>query len=387
MNTENGLRFLHSRAVQRLQLALLVLTLVVALTSAGTVWAQVNETTPAETYTVQRGDSWTSIAEGNGLTVAELKEANPQSIRTNDWLNVGEEIIIPGGDAESSSTGEPDEADSGEDAAEVTVHIVGGGESWNSIANLYDVALSELMDANPHALREREVLHRGDELVIPQENLEQPDDVGIDESDMQDEVAETEESASEESVVGEEETVSDATSTEPELVPEQSTDSETEETTEETDADDAMTEDVSPEDTLADDGEAEGPAAGAEPETYTVQPGESWNSIARKLGVDPSSLLAANAETVRPGEVLYTGDVLIIPTTEGVEPVDSLEGDTEPVEEDVIITEMPSCPEAFGDYPQALTDALNASAGGAEGLAAWLSDCGAQSEEEIVIQE
>ena len=134
MNTGNGLRFLHIGVLKRMRLTAIVLALAVVLFSTGTVWAQADETTPEGTYIVQHGDSWTSIAERNGLTVGELKAADPQSIRANDWLNLGEEINIPNGGADSPDNGDPDEVDSGGDAAEVTVHIVGGGESWNSIA-------------------------------------------------------------------------------------------------------------------------------------------------------------------------------------------------------------------------------------------------------------
>ena len=162
---------------------------------------------------------------------------------------------------------------------------------------------------------------------------------------------------------------------------------------EETPVDDAATGDEASDEGLAEDDMPAEPATDDGPQTYVVQPGESWNSIARKLGVDPSSLLAANAETVRPGEVLYTGDVLIIPSAADGETTDnetpdgeSADGgdvDAAPEGEDAV-AELPSCPDSFSEYPQALTAVVNSPLGGPEGLATWLSDCGALSEEAIV---
>ncbi|MBW7881593.1 MAG: LysM peptidoglycan-binding domain-containing protein [Caldilineaceae bacterium] len=59
--------------------------------------------------------------------------------------------------------------------------------------------------------------------------------------------------------------------------------------------------------------------ATAGPLVYTVQPGESWNSIAQKFGVSPNLLRAANPRSIRPGLVLFRGEQLIIPTVAGTE--------------------------------------------------------------------
>jgi len=48
-------------------------------------------------YTVQRGDSWTSIALRTGLSVRQLMRANPQAIHRRYWLYRGERIWIPTG--------------------------------------------------------------------------------------------------------------------------------------------------------------------------------------------------------------------------------------------------------------------------------------------------
>ena len=47
------------------------------------------------TYIVQPGDSWPLVAQRVGLTVSQLQEANPDSVRPNGWLIVGEESFCP----------------------------------------------------------------------------------------------------------------------------------------------------------------------------------------------------------------------------------------------------------------------------------------------------
>ncbi len=62
------------------------------------------------------------------------------------------------------------------------------------------------------------------------------------------------------------------------------------------------------------------PASAAEPDStpgatniYVVGAGESWNSIAQKLGVPAATLRAANPQAIRNGLVLYRGEQLVIP--------------------------------------------------------------------------
>ncbi len=124
------------------------------------------------TYTVQAGDSWTSLARRFDVSISALKAANPGSVRPTDWLRTGEVLIIPV--QAPVATAVPATAAPGTSAetplsqpGTPVVHVVTGGESWNSIAARYGVSARELRDANPNLVRGGLVLYRGDEIQIP----------------------------------------------------------------------------------------------------------------------------------------------------------------------------------------------------------------------------
>ncbi|HHW89174.1 MAG TPA: LysM peptidoglycan-binding domain-containing protein [Chloroflexi bacterium] len=144
---------------------------------------------------------------------------------------------------------------------------------------------------------------------------------------------------------------------------------------------------------------------------YTVQPGESWNSIAAKFGVDAEALRAANPQAVRPGLVLFRGDVLTIPgkvaaenasstatpaatmtavapTTETMTAAPTEEAASEPTtaaaEETATeaATAPPACPEPFTAYPAQLAAQASASAA-MEDILDLLRTCEALSEANV----
>ncbi len=118
----------------------------------GPVLSQEADTTPegGYIYTVQEGDSWDTVARKTGVDVDTLQAANPDAMRSTGWLLSGEKLTVPAvGDAESQT------------------HVVGAGESWSSIAEMYGVSVNLLFAANPDAVRPGLVLYRGETLVIP----------------------------------------------------------------------------------------------------------------------------------------------------------------------------------------------------------------------------
>jgi LysM repeat protein len=76
---------------------------------------------------------------------------------------------------------------------------------------------------------------------------------------------------------------------------------------------------------------------------YVVGAGESWNSIAQKLGIPAATLRAANPQAIRNGLVLYRGEQLVIPNA----PVSAATTAT------VAATPTPPTPAAATDEPAA----------------------------------
>jgi LysM repeat protein len=107
---------------------------------------------PGYHYTVQRGDTWTSVAQQVGLTVEELQAANPQSVRSTGWLIVGEKLFIP----TERPVGEEDQ-----------FYTVQRGDSWSTIAKEYGIPMRLLQAANPRAIRPGLILYVGEKLLIP----------------------------------------------------------------------------------------------------------------------------------------------------------------------------------------------------------------------------
>ena len=102
------------------------------------------------TYTVQVGDNWTVVARRVGLTVEELRAANPQAVRPSGWLIVGEKLTIPTAPV-----------------AEEQFYDVRAGDGWTIIADRFDIPTSLLQAANARYVRPDLVLYVGDRLLIP----------------------------------------------------------------------------------------------------------------------------------------------------------------------------------------------------------------------------
>lgn len=127
----------------------------VGLTGSVSVYAQ------DQTYTVQGGDTWSSVAARFGVSVAELQAANPQAIRSNRWLYRGETLTIPSqGESDTPATTTTSET-------QPTTYTVQAGDWWINIAERFGISVSELRAANPHLIRPGDLLYRGDQMTIP----------------------------------------------------------------------------------------------------------------------------------------------------------------------------------------------------------------------------
>ena len=331
--------------------------------------------TPAEEgydYTVQSGDSWGLIAQRAGISVAELQAANPQAVRANDWIIVGETLYIPGAQG-----------------ALRDVHIVGAGESWNSIAAFYNLRASDLREANPALVRPGLYLYRGDRIVIPNP-AEETEDAAATPASTEEATEEAIEEATEEPTKAP--TVEPTETPEPTAVPTEeptpeptstptATDAPTETPTEEPTAEPTveLTEEPTEEPAAAPEEE---PTGGSDlPASYIVGAGESWNSIAYDLDIDPVDLQAANPDLIRPGLYLHVGDELVIPRPGQVTPADEQGGDEAATEGDAAEAVASGCPAEIGGYAEIASQLL--ATGDLAGLSARLDECGASRDDSV----
>ncbi len=113
-------------------------------------------------YRIQRGDSWSKLAQRTGLAVATLKAANPAAANhPQGWLIVGQTLCLPEGAAVTPAGAERLPSPG---AFPVTVRR---GDSWAVLAARYGVSVAALQVANPQAVRAGQVLRPGDRILIP----------------------------------------------------------------------------------------------------------------------------------------------------------------------------------------------------------------------------
>lgn len=118
-------------------------------------------------YTVQAGDTLSSIADQVGSTVDEIIEAN--GIDDPTQLFVGQVLIIPGGvappDEVLSATAEP--AATPQVSEEERTYTVESGDNAHDIAQSFGITVDELVAANNTTIDDLRSLEVGDVLIIP----------------------------------------------------------------------------------------------------------------------------------------------------------------------------------------------------------------------------
>jgi len=105
-------------------------------------------------YTVASGDTWTGLARQVGLMVGELQTANLHVLRQSGYLLVGDRLLLP-------------RAIVIDETHETITHTVVEGESWTSIAVLYNLPLRLLLTINPEVVRPFYILRPDDQLLVP----------------------------------------------------------------------------------------------------------------------------------------------------------------------------------------------------------------------------
>ena len=121
-------------------------------------------------YTVQPGDSLTSIAIKFGISSITLVEVN--NIQDPNALSVGDQLLIPGyvppasaTDAAATDAGATTTTGAAGATGDAFMHTVKSGETLSGIAQQYGIAAASLAAANNIA--EGDVIRIGQELVIP----------------------------------------------------------------------------------------------------------------------------------------------------------------------------------------------------------------------------
>jgi LysM repeat protein len=108
--------------------------------------------TGGSVYTIQAGDTLSSIATSYGVSLSALEQANPQ-ITNPDLILVGQQINIP-----NSSTGIPNTGGQ--------VYIIQSGDTLSSIATEFNVSLVALELANPQ-VSNPDLIYTGEQINIP----------------------------------------------------------------------------------------------------------------------------------------------------------------------------------------------------------------------------
>ncbi|MEW5960842.1 MAG: putative glycoside hydrolase, partial [Chloroflexota bacterium] len=122
------------------------------------------ETELAFRYTVQRGDTLSSIARKYGVTVKDLVEAN--DIIKPDLIFPGQKLVIPGYLApKPAPVAEPEPVPVPQPGEEFLVHPVARGDTLSAIAKRYGVTVRQIIEANQ--VEDPNFIHLGQQLIIP----------------------------------------------------------------------------------------------------------------------------------------------------------------------------------------------------------------------------
>lgn len=117
-----------------------------------TAYFRVAELPPAGPYTVQSGDTLSSLAAAFGTSVGALLRANPPITSANQ-LSAGEQLDIPGSVIAIANSGE-------------SLYIVKSSDTLSGIAAQFGVSLADIEQANPQ-ITDPSLIFPGDHVTIP----------------------------------------------------------------------------------------------------------------------------------------------------------------------------------------------------------------------------
>jgi LysM repeat protein len=115
-----------------------------------------------KTYTVKTGDTFKSIAEANGLTLAELLEANPSLLKTGARLKIPGQVSLPP-EPEPETPTQPEDTGG---SNPVITHKVTKTDTLLGIALKYRTTVDAILALNPH-ITNPNIIFEGQIIVIP----------------------------------------------------------------------------------------------------------------------------------------------------------------------------------------------------------------------------
>ncbi len=143
---------LRTARIFRLASTLLLAALLVAAVVPS---ASAQGTTPpvscSYNYTVRPGDTWNTVSAATGVAVRLLRQANPNLIRSNGWLYLGDTVCVP---AQAGTT-------------EGRWYTVVAGDTWNTVSRATGVSVRTLWNANPGLVNPKLWLYIGQQVWIP----------------------------------------------------------------------------------------------------------------------------------------------------------------------------------------------------------------------------
>ncbi len=140
------------------------LTLPAAATSSDSSDGADGSDTGGQTHTVVEGDTLTGIAEQYGTTVEALSGANDL---TDSVIWIGQELTIPDAAPAPDPTPTPTPEATSESDSSAATYTVTNGDTATGIAEVFDVTLQALADANELTIDELNNLQIGQVLNIP----------------------------------------------------------------------------------------------------------------------------------------------------------------------------------------------------------------------------
>ena len=140
----------------RISIGLLAILLILLAVVPAMVLAEDDPPPGNATYIVKPGDTWNLVAQRLGISTAELIRANPQAVRRNGWLWVGDRLTVP--TTPPPTTPLP---------AKGYWYRVKPGDTWNIVSRATGVPVRTLWQANPGLMNRLYWLYIGERVWIP----------------------------------------------------------------------------------------------------------------------------------------------------------------------------------------------------------------------------